>query len=134
MNALHHAGIDSAAKQAEHSSMNTASDKEYIDARFETVNAGLDGKLNTFEARVDVKFAEVHQVLAEVRTEMQRGFADMTRWIVGAIIGVAIASVTIMTFVLNNATPKVHGPAQAATAPIDIYLQPPGAPQSGAFK
>lgn len=132
MNALHHAGIDTGTKQADDSTMNTASDKEYIDARFETVHAGLDGKLNTFEARVDVKFAEVHQVLAEVRTEMQRGFADMTRWIVGAIIGVAIASVTIMTFVLNNATPKALVPG--ATAPMVIYLQPPGAPQSGAFK
>lgn len=127
MNALSHAGIDTGAKQADDSIMNTASDKEYIDARFDTVNAGLDGKLNGFEARMDVKFAEV-------RSDMHRGFADMTRWIVGAIIGVAIASVTIMTFVLNNATPKALGPAQAASAPIVIYLQPPGAPQSGAFK
>lgn len=97
--------------------MGTTTDKDYIDAKLETIETKMDGRLSSFEAVVDAKFSEL-------RSDMHKGFADMTKWIVGTVIGVAAMSVTIMTFVLNNATPKAQTPSPA---PIVIYTTPPAA-------
>jgi len=87
--------------------------REELDARLETIETRMDGRIGLLEAKMDVKFAEL-------RIEMQKGFADMTKWIVGVFIAAVVANVTIMTFVLNHATPKA---ASAAPAAI-YYVQP----------
>lgn len=96
--------------------------KELLDARLETIETRMDGRIANVEVKIDGKFAEVDAKFAELRTDMHKGFADMTKWIVGTVIGVAAVSVTIMTFVLNNATPKASPVPQA---PIVVYAQPP---------
>lgn len=96
--------------------MNTVTE-EVLDARLETIETRMDGRIATLEAKIDGKFAEL-------RSDMHKGFSDMTKWLVGTVIGVAAVSITIMTFVLNNATPKAAAPTSPATAPIVIYAQP----------
>ncbi|MYM37736.1 hypothetical protein [Duganella qianjiadongensis] len=96
--------------------------QELLDARLETIETRMDGRIANVEVKIDGKFAEVDAKFAELRTDMHKGFADMTKWIVGTVIGVAAVSVTIMTFVLNNAAPK-SAPTQQA--PIVVYAQPP---------
>ena len=39
--------------------MNANSDKDYIDAKTEAVRAGMDGRLDAFEANVNGRFAEL---------------------------------------------------------------------------
>lgn len=106
--------------------------KEILDARLGTVDTKMDGRIATLEVRIDGKFSGVDAQFAEVnvqfsgvdvkfaelRGEVQKGFADMTKWIVGTVVGVAAVTITIMTFVLNNAVPKVHAAALSQTAPI----------------
>lgn len=44
--------------------------------------------------------------IGSLRSEMLKGFADQTKWIIGtAFAGIAVF-ITVMTFVLNNAVPK----------------------------
>ncbi|CAN7356547.1 hypothetical protein LJR289_002013 [Pseudoduganella sp. LjRoot289] len=95
--------------------MGAATEKDYMDAKLETINTRMEGRFSAHEAAVDSKFSAL-------RSDMHKGFADMTKWIVGTVVGVAAVSVTTMTFVLNNATPK--GPLPSP-APIVIYATPP---------
>jgi hypothetical protein len=43
--------------------------------------------------------------LEGLRGEMHKGFADMIRWVVGTAVVMGAAAITVMTFVLNHATP-----------------------------
>jgi hypothetical protein len=89
-------------------------DKEVMEARLQTIETDMGGRIATLEARIDGKFAEL-------RTDMHKGFADMTKWIVATVLGVGVLSITIMTFVMNNAIPKA--PAASPT-PIVVYASP----------
>ena len=77
--------------------------------------------------RIDAHFIRVDAQFAELRVEMQKGFAEMTKWIVGTVIGVGAVTITIMTFVLNNAVLRAPAAAAALPAPIvvDAQLAPP---------
>ena len=86
-----------------------------------------------------------HKEFQEVRTEINERFArvearldqtaskadlsdmkaELIKWIVGAAIGLGAAGITVMTFVLNNATPK--GPT-AQQQPIIINVPAPHQP------
>lgn len=101
--------------------MNAASDKEYIDAKLETTDTRVEGKISVLAATVDAKFPEL-------RADMQKGFADLIKWMVGTVIAVNAVSVTVLMFAINNAAPK----AAASPAPIIIYMQPPATPQVSA--
>ena len=126
----------------DHVFMNAASDKEYIDAKLETTDTRVEGKLSVLAATVDTqfagvdakfaavdaKFAAVDARFAELRAEMQKGFAELTKWMVGTVIAVNAVSVTVLMFAINNAAHK----AAAPPAPIIIYTQPPAVPHVSA--
>lgn len=110
--------------------MNAASDKEYIDAKLETTDTRVEGKISVLSATVDTKFAgvdakfaAVDAKFAELRAEMQKGFAELIKWMVGTVIAVNAVSVTVLMFAINNAAPK----AAPSATPIIIYAQPPAA-------
>jgi len=76
-------------------------------------------RLARIEARLEDMATKAD--LAELRAEVHRSANETIRWIVGMGIGLGAAGITIITFVLNNATPKVP---PAPGAPITIYTQP----------
>lgn len=76
-------------------------------------------RLARIEARLEDMATKAD--LAELRAEVHRSANETIRWIVGMGIGLGVAGITIITFVLNNATPKVP---LAPGAPITIYTQP----------
>ena len=45
----------------------------------------------------------------------------MVKWMVGTAVGLGVAAITVMTFVLNNAAPKS---VASPPAPIIIYAPP----------
>lgn len=45
--------------------------------------------------------------LESVRTEIHSTKAELIKWIVGTAVALGAAAITILTFVLNNAVPKV---------------------------
>lgn len=87
-------------------------DMEARIAKLEEFAADTKERLVKIEARLEqtVTKAELHQVTNE-----------LIRWMVGLAVGGSVASVTVMTFVLNNAVPKA--PLQPQV-PIVIYAQP----------
>lgn len=60
------------------------------------------------------------------KADVEKASHDVTKWIVGTMVGGVGLFIVIMTFVLNNAVPKP--PAQAAQAQPIIISVPPQAP------
>jgi hypothetical protein len=61
--------------------------------------------------------------LAALRAEMHKGFADMIKWVVGTAIVLGASAITVITFVLNYASPKAP-----AAQPAPIVIQLPALP------
>lgn len=80
-------------------------------------------RLANIEARLEqtATKADLNEKIGELRAEMLKGFADVIKWIIGITIVLTATSVTVMTFVLNNALPKAP---PTAPQPIVIYAQP----------
>jgi hypothetical protein len=81
-------------------------------------------------ARIEARQSELaqHQMqltdkVGALQVEMHKGFADMIKWVVGTAIVLGGTAITVITFVLNNATPK---PAPTPTTPpsVVVYAQP----------
>jgi hypothetical protein len=64
--------------------------------------------------------------IATLQVEMHKGFAEMIKWVVGTAIVLGGTALTVITFVLNNATPKA--PPAAPLPPVVIYTQPAAPP------
>lgn len=108
---------------------------------------GYDGRM---EERVK-KLEEVAEKTADRLTSIERDVATMTsnyvtkadlaeamnaqvKWMVGVAVGLGVAFLTIITFVLNNAVPKAAVAPTAPPVPIVIYAQPAPAEASTAQK
>jgi hypothetical protein len=71
--------------------------------------------------------AELAEKVGELKSDIHRTSNETIRWIVGMGVGLGVAAITIITFVLNYATPKAPvTPVTPVTsaAPITIYAQP----------
>ena len=127
--------------------MNANSDKDYIDAKTDSIRAGMDGALGAFEANVNAKFAEVNgkfaevngkfaavdasfaQVRTEIRESAERMTSQMVKWMVGIFVATLAIFFSSMVFLLNTAIPKLQAPPMQVLPPIVIQLQPmPAAP------
>ena len=64
--------------------------------------------------------------IGEVRTEIHRSISAVIRWTAGTAIGISIAAITVLTFVLNNANHKAFGQTPAAnhTQPAPSAAKP----------
>ena len=72
--------------------------------------------------RIDTEVKVLRQDLNEYRVETKRDIENAIRWIVGVMLAISMAAITIITFVLNYATPKAE---PAAQQPIVIYATAP---------
>lgn len=103
------------------------------DGSMETRVANLEEFVG--EARTELRAIDVRLTKIETRLDSTATKADvadlgstMVKWIVGTVSGLGIAGITVMTFVLNNATPKAAPAVQPQPAPIIIYAQPVPSP------
>jgi hypothetical protein len=92
-----------------------------------------DQRMGRFEERleqtrlevqvIDVRLTRIETRLDQTatKTDLQQAINSMVKWVVGTMFGASVAAVTIMTFVLNNATPRGAPPSPA---PIIIQLPP----------
>lgn len=114
--------------------MADAPTRQELDARFDAARsdaradaAVLRADFADLKGSVQVGFAEIRQDLAKANATMHEHLSSQLKWIVATMFGAIAAGVTVMTFVLNNATPKpAPAPAQALQ-PILIYPQPAAA-------
>ncbi|HEU4376048.1 MAG TPA: hypothetical protein VFS02_21305 [Telluria sp.] len=91
-------------------------------------------------ARIEIRLdqtatkADLLAAVGDLRSEMHKGNLATVKWIVGTAVGLGVAAITVMTFVLNYATPPRNPPApivQTAPAPappVIIQLPPYPAP------
>ena len=80
-------------------------------------------KLEEFAADTKERLVKIETRLEQTATkaDLAESVNELIRWIVGVAIGIGVAAVTVMSFVLNNAVPRA--PVQPQT-PIIIYAQP----------
>ncbi len=106
----------------------------------EPPSGGDGGNMDGMEARV-IKLEEFAQdtrdrlTRIETRIDQTATKADVSdamnnliKWVVGTAAGLGVAGITVMSFVLNNATPK----APASASPPPIVIQIPALPQAPA--
>ena len=74
-------------------------------------------------ARIETRLDGIEARMA-TKADLAELASTMVKWIVGAASGLGIAGITVMTFVLNNATPKA---SSAPPAPIIINVPTPAA-------
>jgi hypothetical protein len=80
-------------------------------------------RIATLEAIIPTLATKVD--LAELRSDMNKGFAEQVKWIVGTSVALGAAGITVMTFVLNNATPKAAPAPTVLVIPAQAVAQPP---------
>lgn len=90
---------------------------------------GIDKRLDGVEQRLagvetSVKVIESKLDTFATKADLHEMSSSMIKWMVGTAVGLGAAAITVMTFVLNNAAPKV--PPTAPQPPIIINV--PAAP------
>ena len=105
--------------------MNTPTREEF-DARLETAAAKVDGRLEVIETRMDGRLASMEAKMdanfARFDAVLHKTTADTVKWVAGTIIAVGAVGLSIMTFLINNISPKA---LVAAPAPIIITVPMP---------
>ncbi|WP_219718356.1 hypothetical protein [Xanthomonas arboricola] len=83
-------------------------------------DGAMDDRLTKLEALVPT---------LATKADVEKASHDVTKWLVGTMVGGIGLFIVIMTFVLNNAIPKATAPPPQQAAPIVIQLpaQPPAA-------
>jgi len=112
---------------------------EEVDAKLATMSARVDGRLELIETRMDARVEAIDAKLAtglasmellldrkfaEFDSTLHKSTADTVKWVAGIVMGLGIIGISLMTFLLNNVTPKTSTPA-----PIVIYAQQAQAPK-----
>ena len=81
--------------------------------------ARIEAVLPTFATKVD---------LQEIKADLQATKADLIKWVVGTAIGLGAVAITVMTFVLNNATPHTATPAAPLITQMPMAPATPAPP------
>jgi roadblock/LC7 domain-containing protein len=99
-----------------------------FDAKLAASEAKVDARLAHFDTSIKTGFTELRAEMANMRAEMadmraevQKGIADIIKWGILAALGFATATVSILTFVINNVAPK------QAAQPVPIVITVPSA-------
>lgn len=84
-------------------------------------------KLEDFAQETRERLTRIETKLDQSATkaDLSEAMNGMVKWVVGTAVGLGVAGITVMTFVLNNAAPKAPAAPLAQTAPIIINV--PGA-------
>lgn len=80
-------------------------------------------KTHIQEVRNELKTA-IQNLRIELKTDLHGFKADIIKWIAGTAIVISAAGITVMTFVLNYATPKPVPAQIQPTAPVIIQMPP----------
>ena len=92
------------------------------------------------DADMEARLSEVEKAIVRLdaslptlatKDEVQKGFSEMVKWIVGTGFAGLAVFITVMTFVLNNAVPKVV-PAPVVQQPPIIINVPSNVPAAAA--
>lgn len=90
-----------------------------------------DGKMEARVSALEQTMAEVRERLARIEATMatKDDVTALIKWMVGLAIGISVAAITIITFVLNYAAPPRAPAPQVVLAPPTVIVVPPAAPK-----
>jgi hypothetical protein len=71
-------------------------------AKLEVLVADIRERL----AKIEIGLEDTRNERAALKLEMHKGFAGMIEWVVGTAIVLGATGITVMTFVLNYASPR----------------------------
>lgn len=89
-------------------------------------------KLEDFAQDTRERLVRIETRLDQTATkgDLAEGISSMVKWVVGTGVGLGVAGITVMTFVLNNAAPKVSATATPPAIIINVPASaPPATPQ-----
>lgn len=72
--------------------------------------------------------ADVQELRLATKADVEKASHDVTKWVVGTMVGGVGLFIVIMTFVLNNAVPKAAPAPVQQPAPIVIQVPAPAPP------
>lgn len=86
-------------------------------------------RLARIESRLDqmATKTDLAEKMGELKSEIHRGANETIRWMIGTAVGLGVAAITVITFVLNNATPKT---APVIPSPVTVITGQPASPSS----
>jgi hypothetical protein len=107
----------------------TTPTREEVEARLETIEVRLDGRLSSMEKMMDAKFAQFETIL-------HKSSADMSKWMLATmvtIIGTMLAAIFGINQIYKGSQPATQAQVAApSSSPVIIqvpqYLPPPTAP------
>lgn len=69
--------------------------------------------------------------MSELRVEMHKNTADILKWVVSTMLGMAVAIVVMLTFVINNAVNMPAAPPQPLVIAVSSAGATPTRPSTG---
>lgn len=87
--------------------------------KLECVTTDVLSSLSRIEAKID---------MLATKADLHEMSSNMIKWMVGTAVGLGAAAITVMTFVLNNATPKQATPSPQPPIIINVPSTPPTTP------
>lgn len=75
--------------------------------------------------RIEVRIDAIDSHMA-TKADLAEAMNGMVKWIVGTAVALGATAITVMTFVLNNATPKA--PSSPTSQPVPIVITMPAQP------
>lgn len=79
------------------------------------------------DPHMEKRLAQLEALVPTLATkaDVEKASHDVTKWVIGTMVGGVGLFIVIMTFVLNNAIPRVQ---PAASSPAPIIIQAPVSP------
>lgn len=62
----------------------------------------MDARIDDHESRI----RKLEEAVTAFRLELKESVNTMIKWTVGTVLGAAVAGITVITFVLNHASPQ----------------------------
>ena len=109
----------------------TISDKEYLDARFESVDArfeGVDAKLVATDEKFETMSTYIDAKFDQQRAELHAMIAQTGKWVAAVSASSLVIFITVIAFLFNVTTPKASVQAAAATPLVVVVPAGGGEP------
>ncbi|MGI4938743.1 MAG: hypothetical protein ACRYF5_18660 [Janthinobacterium lividum] len=131
LRALGKPDVDIVKDSTDHESMTNLTRQEF-EARLETAEARMNGRLEVIETRMDGRLDSMEQLfkagVSNLEALQHKATADLMKWLVGTALGIAAVGLSLMTFLINSAIPKIAPPTPAPVVLQIPQYQPPTIP------